>query len=229
MGTIDVGFLIFPQLTQLDFTGPYEVLARVPGARVHVVAAASGPVTSDSGLVLSPTATLDGCPPLDVVCVPGGPGVGDVMEDEKALAFLAAQGARAKYVTSVCTGALVLGAAGLLTGYRATTHWMSLDLLPIFGATPVRERVVVDRNRVTGGGVTAGIDFGLRLAAELRGEQAARLIQLFIEYDPAPPFDAGSPERAGVGIADRIRASRAAQQEKRRALCEAAMRRLRAR
>jgi len=163
-----------PALTQLDLTGPFEVFGRLSDAQVLLVG--DREVRSDTGLFLRPDVGLADAPQLDVLCVPGGPGVNAAMEDAALLAFLRSQAERATWVTSVCTGALVLGAAGLLRGYRATTHWLSLDLLAPFGATAVRERVVVDRNRVTGGGVTAGIDFGLRLAAELRGERAAKEI-----------------------------------------------------
>lgn len=197
--------LIFPKMTQLDFTGPFEVLARIPNAQVHVIWKTNDPVVSDSGLAILPTTTLAECPPLDVICIPGGPGQIDVMDDEAIVAFVRDMGHKAKYVTSVCTGALVLGAAGLLRGYNAATHWMSADQLPLFGATSVAKRVVVDRNRITGGGVTAGIDFGLMVAAELAGEEVAKSIQLVLEYDPQPPFDSGSPEKAGVERVKRIR------------------------
>ncbi|HEX3939672.1 MAG TPA: DJ-1/PfpI family protein [Xanthobacteraceae bacterium] len=202
---LQIGLLIFPDMTQLDFTGPYEVFARLPDTTVHIVAKASGPVRTDRGLVLVPTVTCAACPPLDVIVVPGGPGQQALMDDQEVLGFLRTQAQTARYVTSVCTGALVLGAAGLLTGHRATTHWLSLPLLEMFDAVPVDERVVIDRNRVTGGGVTAGIDFGLRLAAELRGEAIAQQIQLQMEYCPAPPFDAGSPATAPKDIVDKAR------------------------
>jgi cyclohexyl-isocyanide hydratase len=194
MGTARIGFVVFPRLTQLDLTGPFEVLSRVPSAETLLVGSDRSPVRSDTGLELRPDAGFAAAPGLDVICVPGGPGVNAAMEDPELLAFLRSQAASAKWVTSVCTGALVLGAAGLLRGYRATTHWLSHDFLAAFGAIPVRERVVIDRNRITGAGVTAGIDFGLRLAAQLAGDEVARRIQLQLEYDPAPPFE-GSPEK----------------------------------
>ena len=187
--------VLFPGLTQLDLTGPYDVLARLPETTVHLVAATVDPVESETGMRILPSTTFADCPPLDVLLVPGGL-VAEAMEDAPAAAFLAAQGARAAFVTAVCTGSLILGAAGLLRGYRATSHWGARDVLARLGAEPVEARVVVDRNRVTGGGVTSGIDFALRLAAILRGEEVARGIQLFLEYDPDPPFDSGSPERA---------------------------------
>jgi cyclohexyl-isocyanide hydratase len=192
-----IGLLIFPNVTQLDFTGPFEVFARIPGAKVHVLWKRIEPVTSDTGLTFLPTTTLGDCPELDLICVPGGPGQIALMDDEQILTFVREKSERAKFVTSVCTGSLVLGAAGLLKGYRAATHWMSRDQLTYLGAIPVAERIVIDRNRVTGGGVTAGIDLGLYVASLLTNEQTARAIQLGIEYNPAPPFNSGSPEGAG--------------------------------
>ena len=212
--TTRIGFVLFPKLTQLDLTGPFEVLARLSDAQVLLVG--EGEARSDTGLWLRPDVGFAVAPQLDVVCVPGGPGVNAAMEDEATLSFIRAQAERAAWITSVCTGALVLGAAGLLRGYRATTHWLSLDLLSAFGATPVRDRVVVDRNRVTGGGVTAGIDFGLRLAAELRGEKAAQEIQLIMEYDPAPPYQAGSPRSASPELVEAVASARRAMTEERR-------------
>lgn len=209
-----IGLLLFRRLTQLDLTGPYEVFGRVPDAEVLLVG--SGEARSDTGLRLRPDVGFAEAPQLDVICVPGGPGVNAAMEDEEILAFLRLQAERAAWITSVCTGALVLGAAGLLRGYRATTHWLSLELLEPFGAIPVRERVVVDRNRMTGGGVTAGIDFGLRLAAELRGARVAQEIQLLMEYDPAPPFRAGSPVSAAPELVDSVSAARRSLNEERR-------------
>jgi cyclohexyl-isocyanide hydratase len=218
--TTRIGFVLFPRLTQLDLTGPYEVFGRLPDAQVLLVGA--GEARSDTGLLLRPDAALAEAPQLDVICVPGGPGVNAAMEDEALLAFVRRQAELASWVTSVCTGALVLGAAGLLRGYRATTHWMSLDLLAAFGATPVRERVVIDRNRATGGGVTAGIDFGLRLAAELRGERVAQAIQLGMEYDPAPPYQAGSPRTADRGLVESVSAARRTMNDERRRIVERA-------
>ncbi len=194
--TRHIGMMIFPRLTQLDMTGPYEVLARLPDTKVDLVARTLDPVTTDRGMQIVPTVTYETCPPLDVVMVPGGPGQQDLMEDDVALAFLRRQAAGAQYVTSVCTGSLVLGAAGLLKGKRATCHWAALEHLRPLGAIPVAEKVVVDGNVVTGAGVTSGIDFALSLAAILDGEALAREIQLQIEYDPAPPFDSGSPKTA---------------------------------
>ncbi|HEY6912129.1 MAG TPA: DJ-1/PfpI family protein [Myxococcales bacterium] len=222
--TTRIGFVLFPRFTQLDLTGPYEVFGRLPDAQVLLVGAEA---RSDTGLRLRPDVDFAGAPQLDVLCVPGGPGVNGAMEDEALLTFLREQAQGAAWITSVCTGALVLGAAGLLQGYRATTHWLSMDLLPRFGAIPVRERVVIDRNRATGGGVTAGIDFGLRLAAELRGEKVAKEIQLLMEYDPAPPYAAGSPASAGPELVASLTAARRAIGDERRGIVERAAARLR--
>jgi cyclohexyl-isocyanide hydratase len=201
-----IGILLFPRLTQLDMTGPYEVLARLPNTTVELIARTLEPVTTDRGMQIVPTTTYADCPPLDVVMVPGGPGQQDLMEDEEALGFLRKQAAQAQFVTSVCTGSLVLGAAGLLKGKRATCHWNALEHLRPLGAIPVSEKVVIDGNIVTGAGVASGIDFALRLAAILESEQVAREIQLQIEYDPAPPFNSGSPKTAAREMVDRVRA-----------------------
>ena len=215
---LNIGFLLFPRLTQLDLTGPYEVFSRLPGARVRLVWKTLEPVRADTGIGLLPDTTLAKCPPLDLVCVPGGPGVAALMEDAEALDFLRRQAAGARYVTSVCTGALVLGAAGLLRGKRATTHWASHDFLAAFGAKPVSARVVRDGDLFTGGGVTAGIDFALTIAAEIAGAEAAQAIQLQIEYAPAPPFSAGSPESAPAEVLDAARTRGAAMRAEREAL-----------
>src|SRR3979409_2599452 len=186
----------FPRVTQLDLTGPVQVFSSVPGAKVHLIWKRIEPVPSDSVLTLTPTTTFDDCPQLDVICVPGGFGTDDMVNDQEMLDFLRRQAVGAKYITSVCTGSLVLGAAGLLLGYPATTHWKAMDLLALFEATPTKTRVCVDRNRVTGGGVTAGIDFALTLVSLLIDRQTAELIQLRLEYNPAPPFNSGSPDTA---------------------------------
>jgi cyclohexyl-isocyanide hydratase len=203
--SIDIAFLLFPDLTQLDLTGPYEVLRRIPGARLRLVWKTREPVRSDSGLTILPTATFADVPSADVLCVPGGAGQIELMEDGDTIAWIRAIGESARYVTSVCVGSFLLGAAGLLHGYRATAHWASLPLLAAYGAIPVEERIVVDRNRITGGGVTAGIDFGLTLAAMLGSRQLAEAIQLSIEYDPAPPFDAGHPRAASAALVEQVR------------------------
>lgn len=221
-----IGLLAFPAMTQLDLAGPFEVFVRLPNTTVHVVAKTLDPVRTERGLVLAPTVSCADCPPLDVIVVPGGPGQQHLMNDEAVLDWLRLQGAQAKYVTSVCTGALVLGAAGLLQGYRATTHWLSLPLLALFGATPVDERVVVDGNRVTGGGITAGIDCGLRLAAILRGETVAQQIQLQMEYSPDPPFRSGAPGTAPRDVVNAVRRAGERLQRERLAACELAAKRL---
>lgn len=196
---IAIVFVLFPNLTQLDFTGPLQVLSRIPDAKVHLAAKTTAPVPSDTVLSINPTCAFDDCPPADVLVVPGGFGVDGAMNDKALMAFVRREGARANYVTSVCTGAFILGAAGLLQGKRATTHWAYHADLERVGAIPVKRRVVRDGNILTGGGVTAGVDFALTLAAEIAGEEVARAIQLSLEYDPAPPFDGGSPEKASAG------------------------------
>ena len=189
MVLFNVGFVIFPDLTQLDFTGPLEVLARLPQSATHVVAKSEAPVPSDCGLSLLPTHTFATCPPLDLICVPGGrSGVVNAMGDRDTIEFVRRQAGAARYVTSVCTGAFILGVAGLLQGRRATTHWAFTELLPLVGATHEKARIVKDGNVITAGGVTSGIDFGLSVAAEIAGETVAQAIQLSIEYDPNPPF-----------------------------------------
>ncbi len=193
---LQIGLLVFPKVTQLDFTGPLQVFSSVPGAKVHLIWKRIEPVASDSVMVLTPTITFADCPQLDVICVPGGGGSDDLLNDQEVLDFLKKQAEGAKYVTSVCTGSLVLGAAGLLKGYRAATHWSAIDNLAAFGATPARERVCADRNRVTGGGVTAGIDFALTLVSMLVDRKTAEAIQLRLEHNPAPPFNSGSPDTA---------------------------------
>jgi cyclohexyl-isocyanide hydratase len=223
---ITVGMVLFPNLTQLDLTGPYEVFARMPGAAVALIAETPAPVRSERGLTIMPTATFADAPQCDVLFVPGGIGVNPMMEHTPMLEFLRAQAARARFITSVCTGALLLGAAGLLRGYRAATHWLAMDLLPILGAEPVPERVVVDRNRITGGGITAGIDFGLVVAAQLYGRDVAEHIQLMMEYNPSPPFTSGSPATANAMLVESARAMGRSNRERRRQIAERAAARL---
>lgn len=201
MKELTIGFVIFPNLTQLDFTGPLEVLHRMPGARIEIVAKTTAPVPSDAMSIL-PTATFQDCPALDLICVPGGFGVSEALEDEQTIAFVREQGMRAQYVTSVCTGAFILGAAGLLHRKRATTHWAYHHLLPRVGAIPVHERVVQDGSTFTGGGVTAGIDFALTVMAEIAGPPVAQAVQLALEYDPHPPFGAGTPATAPAAVGE---------------------------
>lgn len=199
----EIGMLVYPGLTLLDMLGPQTVLST--SCNVHLVWKNAGLIESDTGVVLKPTGAFADCPKdLDAIFIGGGPGQIDVMRDPEALRFLADRGSRAKYVTSVCSGSLVLGAAGLLRGYRASCHWALHPAIALFGATPELGRVVVDRNRVTGGGVTAGIDFALVLLAKLLGEEIAKMTQLALEYDPQPPFDAGTPKKAGEEITKKV-------------------------
>lgn len=201
---LQIAMVVYPKLTLLDLIGPQTALG-LHGV-THLVAERLDPVTSDSGIALIPTTTYEECPTdLDVLFVPGGEGTAEAMEDARLLAFLRSRAETARYVTSVCSGSLILAAAGVLQGYRATTHWTSLDVLTAFGVTAEAARVVRDRNRLTGGGVTAGIDFGLTLLAQLRGEPAARMTQLAMEYDPQPPFRAGSPASAGEEAVSLVR------------------------
>lgn len=201
MSLFNVGFVIFPDLTQLDFTGPQQVLARLPQSAMHIVAKSAAPVPSDSGLSLVPTHTFENCPRLDLICIPGGTtGVVKAMSDRDTIQFVRRQASTARYVTSVCTGAFVLGVAGLLKGRRATTHWAFTELLPLVGATHHKARIVKDGNVITAGGVTSGIDFGLTVVAEIAGETVAQAIQLGIEYDPDPPFSSGHPDRASDAV-----------------------------
>jgi cyclohexyl-isocyanide hydratase len=194
--TLNIGILVFPGVQQLDLTGPYEVFASVPGTAVHLVWKDLAPVVASTRLILSPTTSFAECPPLDVFCAPGGAGVNGLLRDEEVLDFIRRQAAQVRYLTSVCTGALLLGAAGLLKGRRATTHWMAHDFLADFGAIPVKARVVRDGNLITAGGVTSGIDFALTLVAEVFGRAQAETVQLSMEYAPEPPFSAGEPDQA---------------------------------
>jgi cyclohexyl-isocyanide hydratase len=214
---LQIGILVFPKVTQLDFTGPLQVFSSLPDAVVHLIWKRIEPVTSDTALKIMPTIGFADCPQLDVICVPGGAGTDDMVNDEEMLQFLRDQAKGAKYITSVCTGSLVLGAAGLLRGYQATTHWTAMEYLGAYGALPAKSRVCVDRNRVTGGGVTAGIDFALTLVSIMIDRPTAEMIQLRLEYDPAPPFDSGSPDSAPPEILARLRERIAAGREHRSA------------
>jgi cyclohexyl-isocyanide hydratase len=198
------GFVIFNNITQLDFTGPLQVLHRLPNSQVHIIAATLEPVMSDCGLALVPTITFADCPQLDLICIPGGFGVEAAIADARVIEFVRKQASQAQYVTSVCTGAFVLGTAGLLQGKKATTHWAYHPMLATVGAIPTQGRVVRDGNVFTGGGVTAGIDFALTIVSEIAGAQVAQGIQLSIEYDPAPPFDSGTPNKAPGDILARF-------------------------
>ncbi|TCM70816.1 cyclohexyl-isocyanide hydratase [Acinetobacter calcoaceticus] len=220
--SICIGFLVYPNFTQLDLTGPFEVFSRIPDAKVHLIWKKTEPVRSDKGMSLLATVDYAHCPDLDLICIPGGPGQVELMQDHETLAFIRDKAQRANWVTSVCTGSLLLGAAGLLQGYRATCHWNSMDMLAILGAKPVAERVVMDRNRITGAGVTSGIDFGLYVVAMLFGEDLAQQIQLQMEYDPAPPFDAGSTKTASIHIMDEVQHQMSSLQQRRRAMTQLA-------
>jgi cyclohexyl-isocyanide hydratase len=207
MAPFHTGFVLFPHLTQLDFTGPLQVLSRLPDSRTHIAARSLDPVPSDCGLGLVPTTTFAECPQLDLLCVPGGGvGVAQAIDDDETVAFVRRQAAGARYVTSVCTGAFILGAAGLLRDRRATTHWAYADLLPEVGASFEAKRIVADGAVVTAAGVASGIDFALHLVAEIAGEEAAQAIQLGIEYDPAPPFVSGHPDKAAAAVTALARA-----------------------
>jgi cyclohexyl-isocyanide hydratase len=225
---LQIGLLLFPDVTQLDLTGPWEVFARTPGVECHLIWKDLQPVRSDRGLSILPTTTFADCPPLDVICVPGGPGQIALMSDDVTLNFLRQQADQAKWVTSVCTGSLVLGAAGLLKGYCATSHWSSIDQLVLLGAEPVSQRVVRDRNRISGAGVTSGIDFALTLVAEIAGDAVAKAVQLQMEYDPEPPFTSGSPHTAPPQEVEQARAKMAEFLATRRAATKQAALRLQA-
>ena len=217
---IIIGMVLFDNLTQLDLTAPFEVFSRMPNAKVLLIAQNKNLIISDSGLTILPTTTFEETPQyLDILFVPGGPGIGAAIENEELLTFLKKQSQTARYITSVCTGSLVLAAAGLLAGYKATTHWLSMDLLRLFeGVEVIEQRVVIDRNRMTGGGVTAGLDFGLTLVKEFLGAEKAKEIQLILEYNPEPPFvGGGSPHSADPSVCERVKQERATIQDKRRA------------
>ena len=205
MSTLSIGILVFPKVQQLDLTGPFEVFASVPESEVRLVWKRIEPIVAVTGLTLKPDVTFDDSPQFDVLCIPGGPGVNLLMEDEETLNFVRKQAAGARYITSICTGSLVLGAAGLLEGRKATTHWASHDLLSRLGAEPVKARVVRDGNLFTGGGVTAGIDMALTGVAEMFGQDVAEAVQLNLEYAPEPPFDAGQPETAPASVLETVR------------------------
>ncbi len=200
LSPIFVAFLLFPNVTQLDLTGPAQMLSRLGNCQLDLVWKHKNPVPTDAGFPLLPTATFGDITHADILCVPGGLGTLDILEDKEVLDWLNKIAANAQWITSVCTGSLVLGAAGLLRGYKSACHWASIDQLAYFGAIPVRERIVFDRNRASGGGVTSGIDFSLSLIAKIRGESHAKFVQLATEYDPQPPFDSGSPDTADADL-----------------------------
>jgi cyclohexyl-isocyanide hydratase len=202
-----IAMLLYPGMYPLDLVGPHTFLAGLMNVDVHLVWKNLDPIVGSQKFALTPTLKLSDCPKdLDVLFIPGGsPGTEHIMRDREVLDFVADRGSRARYVTSVCTGSLILGAAGLLKGYRATSHWATRDILPLLGAIPVDQRIVEDRNRITGGGVTSGIDFGLLLAARLNDETYAKMLQLINEYDPQPPFHAGNVKQAGPVITKHLR------------------------
>ena len=204
--TTTIVFLLFPGITQLDFTAPAQALCRMPGARLVGAAASRDPIATDSGFSILPTDDFASCPQADVLCVPGGHGVAEALNDPATIDFITRQAAGAQWVTSVCTGAFLLGRTGLLTGKRATTHWAYAHLLPLVGATPEAARIVEDGNVVTSGGVTSGLDFALTLIGRLHGDAVAQAIQLAIEYDPAPPYVGGHPDRTPPAITAGLKA-----------------------
>ncbi|EKR65678.1 cyclohexyl-isocyanide hydratase family protein [Leptospira weilii str. 2006001853] len=214
---LSIGIFIFSGVTQLDFTGPYEVFSRIPSAKIFLFAQSKKPVVAESGMKLIPDYDFSNCPDFDILLVPGGAGTTLLMEEFEVLNFLKTKAENSKFITSVCTGSLVLAAAGLLDGYKATTHWLSLDVLKLFPVQISGERFVKDRNRITGGGVTAGIDFALFLTAELFGIELAEEIQLMIEYNPTPPFTSGHPTTATSHLVGKVKLSRETTQNRRKA------------
>jgi cyclohexyl-isocyanide hydratase len=200
-----IGLVFYPGMTALDIVGPQQVFSGLPGVKIHRIWKTLDPIATDDGMVITPDTTFENCPTLDVICVGGGLKQIAVVDDPEVLDFFRKQGSTAKFITSVCGGSEFLAKAGLLEGYRAATHWMAREQLAKLGVEVGMERVVIDRNRMTGGGVTAGIDFGLTIAAKLWGEESAKIAQLMLEYDPAPPFDTGSPEKAGPELVKKAR------------------------
>jgi len=198
-----IGLVFYPGMTALDIIGPQTVFATLPGVQIHRIWKTLDPIQTDDGMKIIPDTTFDNCPPLDIICIGGGLGQSAVVDDPEILAFLRQQGSMTKFITSVCGGSEFLAKAGLLQGYRSATHWMFREQLAAAGVQVGTERVVIDRNRMSGGGVTAGIDFGLEIAKVLYGEETAKLVQLLMEYDPAPPFDVGSPEKAGAELVNK--------------------------
>jgi cyclohexyl-isocyanide hydratase len=198
-----IGLVFYPGMTTLDIVGPHQVFGALPDVQLHRIWKTLDPVQTDDGLVIVPDTTFANCPPLDVICIGGGLGQAAVVDDPDVLEFLQKQGSTAQFITSVCGGSEFLAKAGLLQGYRAATHWGMREQLAKLGVEVGTDRVVIDRNRITGGGVTAGIDFGLTIASILYGEETAKIVQLLIEYNPAPPFDTGSPEKAGPELVNK--------------------------
>jgi cyclohexyl-isocyanide hydratase len=206
MNPLTIGLVMYPDMTQLDLTAPHQVFASLPQTQVHLLWKTLEPIVCNGGMTILPTTTFASCPPLDLLCVPGGAtGTVEMMQDAEMLAFLSHHGSIARYITSVCTGALILGAAGLLDGYRAATHWAFREILPTFGATVSTERVEIDRNRITGGGVTAGIDFALKIVGLLRDRDTAQFLELMLEYNPQPPFKTGAPDLADDRLVQQVK------------------------
>jgi len=203
---VNIVFVLFDNVTQLDFAGPVQFLSRLPGAKTHIASKDGKAVSTDCGFAIVPNTSFADCPQANIICVPGGHGVREAIADTAIVEFVREQAKAAEWITSVCTGSFILGAAGLLNGKRATTHWAYTQLLPRFGATHEEARVVRDGNLVTAGGVTSGIDFALELMALAKGEDVARSIQLALEYDPAPPFDGGHPSRTAQPLVEGLKA-----------------------
>ncbi|WP_133468305.1 DJ-1/PfpI family protein [Paraglaciecola marina] len=198
------GFIVYAQVTAIDFTAPAQVFSQLPDAEIHLIGANYDAVKTDAGFSVNPTCSIQDAPQMDLLCIPGGLGQKVVSDDPMFMSFIEGQGNRANYVTSVCSGSLILAKAGLLDGFKATSHWATLNILKRFNVTPTKQRVVIDGNRITGGGATAGLDFGLSVVAQLFGEDLAKMIQLGLEYDPAPPFTSGSPELAGPKLTEQV-------------------------
>lgn len=218
---MNIGMLVFPDITAIDYVAPADLLVRIPGAKLDLVWKHTTPLATELGWEFRATASYENCGQLDMVVVPGGPGIAALLQDEQTLAFLAQQARRATWIVGICTGPLVLGAAGLLQGYRATCHWGSHELLKHVGAIPVDQRVVVDRNRITGAGMTSGIDCALTAIALASGDDVARGVQLFAEYEPQPPFDSGTPHKAPAALVEAMRAKLRPVVERRRELLAA--------
>jgi cyclohexyl-isocyanide hydratase len=221
-----IGMLVFPMMTALDILGPFEIFARAPNCKAELVWKTRDPIQSDTGLTVVADRSFDEAPQYDVLVVAGGPGQTALMEDVATLDFLRRQAEGASMVTSICTGSLLLAAAGLLQGHKATCHWLSMDMLAIFGIEAVPDRVVVDGSRITGGGVTSGLDFAFTVLAELRGAEVAKSLQLLLEYDPAPPFNSGHPRVAAPELVNKVRLQAADMLAKRREASVRAARKL---
>jgi cyclohexyl-isocyanide hydratase len=223
---LQIGVIVFPGMTSLDALAPFEVLARIPDSTCHLVWKSRDAFKGDTGLIVTPSISFEDAPQFDVIVVPGGPGQNELMTDDQLMGFLKRQAKDAQWVTSVCTGSLLLAAAGLLDGYKATSHWMSLDFLRMFPVHVLPDRVVIDRNRVTGGGVTSGLDFAFVLLDLLRGEKVAKRLQLLLEYDPKPPFRSGHPDVADAGLVEEVRTLAQPMLARRQAVCLEALQRM---